>query len=468
MKKLNIFLAICLSLLIAITSKAQQETVELMHILYAMDKGIINVEVEGAGISAVKVDVVKTREEKIKVIIPAGTYFSNMGHAQDMVSIDKVILDLTDKKEITYFIPSACANANKDVPDTKSKFDIILSPKSDDLYSLVKEIEKWDLRQVVKQVAIWIVTDNISREILDSRYISRPFNNPLEVLPAASDNDVIKAIQLVKSVGIDILQKKIVTEKTSLKNALANKDESIQILAKEILVDLLITSLKDKNWGVRFQAARELGKIKDPRAVSPLIKAFLIENENWDVQKAAVGALMSINDAEAFEPMITALKNKDKFIRRGAARVLGALQDRRALAYLTLALEDEWEVAESAAWALGQFKDTSVVIQLIEGLKLMWSEAAADALGEIGDPRAVEPLIDVIKTRTWTDKDHAKLALIKIKSITAINPLIALLDNEDEDVKMFTAETLTGITGQEFGKDKTKWEKWWKKKKSNK
>jgi HEAT repeat protein len=102
---------------------------------------------------------------------------------------------------------------------------------------------------------------------------------------------------------------------------------------------------------------------------------------------------------------------KDEYVRRYTARALGEIKDPRAVEPLIAALKDaEWIVREAAAYALGEIKDPRAVEPLIAALKdenEYVRKAAAYALGEIKDPRAVEPLIAALKDK---DSDVRKAA----------------------------------------------------------
>ena len=78
-----------------------------------------------------------------------------------------------------------------------------------------------------------------------------------------------------------------------------------------------------KDWEVRWDAARALGEIKDPRAVEPLSAALKDENEY--VRKAAAYALGEIKDPRAVEPLIAALKDEELHVRWAAAEALVSL-----------------------------------------------------------------------------------------------------------------------------------------------
>jgi len=87
----------------------------------------------------------------------------------------------------------------------------------------------------------------------------------------------------------------------------------------------------------------------------------------------------------------------DLSVRRDAAHALGELGDERAVEPLLARLKDSvWMVRAAAAWALGELGDARAVEPLIVALQDPegWVRGmAASALGEIGDTRAIEPLL---------------------------------------------------------------------------
>jgi len=98
-----------------------------------------------------------------------------------------------------------------------------------------------------------------------------------------------------------------------------------------------------------FSAAYTLGKIGDPRAITPFIEA--LGDDNPDVRRAAARGLGTIGDKRAIEPLIAALKDME--VRVYAAGALGRLGDRRAIEPLLAALgDDNPDVRQCAAVAL--------------------------------------------------------------------------------------------------------------------
>lgn len=189
-----------------------------------------------------------------------------------MVATEKVTVDLLTQKELTVDIPAACANLYKDVPGSESRFDVSLTPGSEELGKLMEVIGKKSPSKEVKQVAVWIVTDNVTRGTLDSRYVRRPLWQPFGGLPAASD-DVVEAIGIVEEAGINIAEKGIVKERISLIKGLLSKKRDIVEYSAKLLgykgeknldiwkIETLIFVLKDKDWFVRKAAAEALRNI---------------------------------------------------------------------------------------------------------------------------------------------------------------------------------------------------------------
>jgi hypothetical protein len=164
-------------------------------------------------------------------------------------------------------------------------------------------------------------------------------------------------------------------------------------------VDLLVGALARKD-GVARSAARELGKIRNERAIAPLI-ALLDEPE---VSQAAAEALLAFG-ASAVGPLLEVLKSGNGDARERAVFALGELRDKRAVEPLVLVMQtdDVYAVRTAAATALGQIKDARAVWVLVATLQMRDEttperQAALEqlrnathlALRKIGDPLAVK------------------------------------------------------------------------------
>lgn len=216
-------------------------------------------------------------------------------------------------------------------------------------------------------------------------------------------------------------------------------------------VNGIIRALRSREASVRVEAADSLGEIKDGGAVEPLIKALGDEDE--DVRLNAQIALGKIGEP-AVEALIQALQEGGWDVRCGAAGALGEIGNKRAVGFLIQALEHDEvpDVRWRAAQALGNIARPLVklgykkpVKSLIEALgDKDWTvqQVAAEALGDIGDPMAIEPLIEAwgAETGVW-----AAPALAKIGE-PALPALIKALKDRDENVRLQAAFGL-GCTG---------------------
>ena len=147
----------------------------------------------------------------------------------------------------------------------------------------------------------------------------------------------------------------------------------------------------DGDRHTREDAVAALGEIGDPRAVGPLIEALKEPKryEYHDVPVAAVKALGLIG-APAVPPLIEALKDRNTYLRRGVAGALGTIGDPRAVEPLIAALDD------------GSPQLSSVRTTIIE------------ALSAIGDPRDVEPLLVAMYDEHRETRQAAARALVAI------------------------------------------------------
>lgn len=131
-------------------------------------------------------------------------------------------------------------------------------------------------------------------------------------------------------------------------------------------------------------------------------------------------------------------------MRRTAAETLGAIGDPRAVEPLIAALADE-RVRITAIEALGTIGDPRAVDPLVSTLndpERYRREAAAKALGTIGDPRAIEPLIAVVKNGV---SFAAARAIIEIDDPRAVEPFIAMLGERDQNVREVAIEVLGAL-----------------------
>lgn len=185
-------------------------------------------------------------------------------------------------------------------------------------------------------------------------------------------------------------------------------------------IDIQIDLLKDPDWVVRREAAITLGEMGDERCVEPLAAA--LRDGDWQVREVAIEGIGQIGS-----PAVDVL----------------------------LKLLRDWDVRKSAIIALGKIRDERVLDPLMQQLRNdEFMEDATDALVNLGEP-ALPGLIKALKDKEELVRKQAVIALGRIKSPEAIDPLIEMLQNKDWFTRLTAAAALEAI-GDERGREAIK------------
>ncbi len=211
-------------------------------------------------------------------------------------------------------------------------------------------------------------------------------------------------------------------------------------IGDESSVPYLIDRLRDPKIRVRSSAALALGEIGSETAVKPLIEILETGkssegkknnsmNANADVRKSAVLALGEIGSTDATETLIGILTDEGETleVRTAAASALGNIEDPRAVETLKQVLDDKTmheSIRNEAFLAFSKTKDQETAEVLIEKLgDKEFGVSAREALIDMGEI-AVDPLIENLKTKDQKLKDETALTLIEIGDPRAVKPLV--------------------------------------------
>ncbi|MCU0662246.1 MAG: sulfatase-like hydrolase/transferase [Myxococcota bacterium] len=148
------------------------------------------------------------------------------------------------------------------------------------------------------------------------------------------------------------------------------------------------------------QAALNLGKMREPRAVPDLLRIAIEEEREVAERVAALELLCGLVGQDAMPQLAGLLKSDDHRIATGAALVLSSTKDPRGTNILQDALLDpDPMVRDKASLALATLGDRTAVPTLIDTLgrgDMDMRQDAIRALGELRDKEAEEPLIDLL------------------------------------------------------------------------
>ncbi len=255
------------------------------------------------------------------------------------------------------------------------------------------------------------------------------------LISALKDPSSIVRIQAVWAVaelaGVDGIE--------AIETVFENSDPAVCRTAIDALVNIgggravrvILKALSDSDPDVQQAAVDALKEIKTPDLISPLIG--ILADRQRSARQAAVTVLTDIGTAAA-PALYEALSDENPLVRQAAASVLGRIKPSGALAPLIAATRDRVpHVRRIAALAIGRFSDRRAVSPLVALLKdgaVEVRQAAARSLGTLGDPDAVKPLTLAFKEAPEQMASSSGPAIIQIGN-TAVDPLIALLENPD-------------------------------------
>jgi beta-lactamase regulating signal transducer with metallopeptidase domain len=118
-------------------------------------------------------------------------------------------------------------------------------------------------------------------------------------------------------------------------------------------LDAVIARLLDADAGIRLEAARRFGNLRDARAVPALVAA--LGDADFRVRQAAADALGNVGDPAAASALVALLDDAHPRVRQSAAAAIGPTGGTTQVPALAAALEDPDEhVRSAAASALGR------------------------------------------------------------------------------------------------------------------
>lgn len=192
-----------------------------------------------------------------------------------------------------------------------------------------------------------------------------------------------------------------------------------------------LAALNDADPKLQATAALALGRLGDAHAVEPLLAK--LASPNADVLFTTVHALGMLKDARACDAVLALLKHPDAGVRARVAWTMGELLDAYATGPLLAAMRDDDVALRAAAIeALGKFAAAhlapDVTKQAVEPLlalindtptsrgdpnapKTVLYKSVITTLGQLEDPRAIDPLIEILRTREYTFAQPAVKAL---------------------------------------------------------
>ncbi|MDF7807505.1 HEAT repeat domain-containing protein [Pontiellaceae bacterium B12219] len=185
------------------------------------------------------------------------------------------------------------------------------------------------------------------------------------------------------------------------------QSEAIQAWKQQGKTEKIIKLLYDPQQGTRIEAINALAELQAKEAIEPL--GSLFNDPDKIVVHEAIDGVIEIGGPEIEPYMLEAVALDTVPARVSGATALGNFKSPEAVDALIIALDD--------------YKFEQVVL------------AAIESLGQIGDPRAVEPLCAKLKERSYNIREACIHSLYKIGNEAAIAGIATRLGDVQESIR---------------------------------
>jgi len=296
----------------------------------------------------------------------------------------------------------------------------------------------WRLLRVARTSSLEADDTSVLRRTMIERLRGRTGRTEPTFEPAA-----IESLPLAHERRIEaVLVRRLASERTDALAAAANASScDISFLCAED-VPSIVAAARDGSVRVRHACYELLGRIGTNEAEACLRDA--VNGERDDAWIAALGAFARLRPGQAPAALMRMARGNSRD-RDCLIRDFGHFRDPRVLPILLDAVRDQDpQVRRSAIWALENHPGPAAERALQQALKddRIWIRGAACwALARIGTPAAIPALIEVLRGREDAYKRPNQ--------------------PEPESLHGVAAYALSRTSGEDFGHDVEKWERWW-------
>jgi eukaryotic-like serine/threonine-protein kinase len=221
-------------------------------------------------------------------------------------------------------------------------------------------------------------------------------------------------------------------------------------LGSKVDTELVCSLLVDPDIDVMNKAVDVIVHINDPETVKYLVPALKAENEFS--RRAAVEVLNEIGTTDSVKHLLEAVADEDWWVRARASDALARIGGQRVVdAVLELIKDQDENIRRAAIEILNTCKDKRAVDQLIVATQDQdwWvSERAADALAEIGNPKALPALLKML-ARNDRSVPVALRAIGKLADHQALPKILPFLQRPEKDIKIAAIEAVTALAAEQ-------------------
>jgi HEAT repeat protein len=210
-------------------------------------------------------------------------------------------------------------------------------------------------------------------------------------------------------------------------------------------VEALVSELERVSWWGREDAQANLG-ILGLSAIEPIMTK--LQDENEEIRNKFAGALSYISDLKALEVLAELTTHNLASVQIAAAKALANMGDERAIAPLiTLLKSDDCQIRTTAMDSLDQLGRPGIkpLLVKLQDKDEKIRQSAATALANMGEIIAVTPLSELLNSSNWQVRESAAISLGGIKYDLAARVLLVALNDTNSKVRLAAVKSLGRI-----------------------
>ncbi len=193
----------------------------------------------------------------------------------------------------------------------------------------------------------------------------------------------------------------------------------------------LLKKLKSENEDKRRWAVQMIGKSGEKRGIPYLIN--LLSDKNVAIQEAVADALIKIDGKEVAKKLVPLLRSEEASLRNISIEILEEIGEEAIDTLVSLLRDKDHDIRKFACDSLGDIaspKATPYLITVLNDVNINVACAAAEALGKIGNKRAIEPLTKALEGNIWLICSCAE-ALGRIGDKRVVESLMSIPSSEN-------------------------------------
>lgn len=213
-------------------------------------------------------------------------------------------------------------------------------------------------------------------------------------------------------------------------------------------VTVLLEATSDADANVRIAAIDALRRLRERGAVKVLIER--LNDPSPHVRAHSARVLGELGDRESVKAVVSLLRDSNGFVRGAAAEALGKLGDATAVPSLVQVLTgergaDDRENVDEQGLVIGT--GARELPDVLRQKRVEEKVKAVQALGEIADPSAADPIINNgLRAQDATLRAESAIALGKMKVERAVEPLKETVAPYYQDIPMDTENIIASET----------------------